>query len=236
MTSGDYEVVQRTDTIDTGTTVRATTVLIDVNRYKNGNVTYDGTSGTKTYAGVSYGGNTAESNTMTLTGIAAGDTVQYLSGGRSEGTAGGAVNNTVNLVGTGAGTLGEVYGGHVGNAANAAGATGNTVNITGGSAQTIYGGYTNGSGKTTGNTVNLGDGTGVTAGADFSNTSIYGGSKADDVTGNTLNVKGKDMTVGAVGNFDVPHERRDPIRRHDAEPQADGRLYCHDRLRAHRRG
>ena len=203
VTSGDYEVVQRTDTIDTGTTVRATTVLIDVNRYKNGNVTYDGTSGTKTYAGVSYGGNTAESNTMTLTGIAAGDTVQYLSGGRSEGTAGGAVNNTVNLVGTGAGTLGEVYGGHVGNAANAAGATGNTVNITGGSAQTIYGGYTNGSGKTTGNTVNLGDGTGVTAGADFSNTSIYGGSKADDVTGNTLNVKGKDMTVGAVGNFDV---------------------------------
>ena len=203
VTSGDYEVVQRTDTTDTGTTVRATTVLIDVNRYKNGNVTYDGTSGTKTYAGVSYGGNTAENNTMTLTGIAAGDTVRYLSGGRSEGTAGGAVNNTVNLVGTGTGTLGEVYGGYVGNAANAAGATGNTVNITGGSAQTIYGGYTNGAGKTTGNTVNLGDGTGFTAGADFSNTSIYGGSKVDDVTGNTLNVKGKDMTVGAVGNFDV---------------------------------
>lgn len=199
VTSGDYEVVQRTDT----NTATANSVLIDVNRYKNGDVTYDGTRDAKTYAGVSYGGNTAENNTITLTGIASGNTVRYLSGGRSEGAAGGAVNNTVNLVGTGAGTLGEVYGGYVGNAANAADATGNTVNLTGGSAQAIYGGYTNGSGKTTGNTVNLGDGTGLAAGADFSNTSIYGGSKADDVTGNTLNVKGKDMTVGTVGNFDV---------------------------------
>ena len=208
VTSGDYEVVQRTDTTDTGTTVRATTVLIDVNRYKNGDVTYDGVNpNAKTYAGVSYGGNTAKDNTITLTGIASGNTVRYLSGGRSEGTAGGAVNNTVNLVSTGAGTLEEVYGGYIGNAANAADATGNTVNIAGGTAQNVYGGYTNGTGKTTGNIVNVGSYTdrrgnlhAYTAGAAVTGT-IYGGNKADDVTGNTLNVRDV-ITAGQIANFE----------------------------------
>ena len=124
--SGDYEVVQRTDT-NTGD---ASSVLIDVNRFRNGAVVYDGVNpNAKTYAGVSYGGNTAEKNIMTLTGIASGNTVDYLSGGRSEGTAGGAVNNTVNPLGTGAGTLKSVYGGYIGKETNAADATGNTVNI-----------------------------------------------------------------------------------------------------------
>ena len=208
VTSGDYEVVQRTDTTDTGTTVRATTVLIDVNRYKNGDVTYDGVNpNAKTYAGVSYGGNTAKDNTITLTGIASGNTVRYLSGGRSEGTAGGAVNNTVNLVSTAAGTLEEVYGGYIGNAANAADATGNTVNIAGGTAQNVYGSYTNGTGKTTGNIVNVGSYTdrrgnlhAYTAGAAVTGT-IYGGSKSDDVTGNTLNVRDV-ITAGQIANFE----------------------------------
>ena len=208
VTSGDYEVVQRTDTTDTGTTVRATTVLIDVNRYKNGDVTYDGVNpNAKTYAGVSYGGNTAKDNTITLTGIASGNTVRYLSGGRLEGSAGGAVNNTVNLVSTGAGTLEEVYGGYIGNAANAADATGNTVNIAGGTAQNVYGGYTNGTGKTTGNIVNVGSYTdrrgnlhAYTAGAAVTGT-IYGGSKSDDVTGNTLNVRDV-ITAGQIANFE----------------------------------
>ena len=201
--SGDYEVVQRTDT-NTG---EANAVLIDVNRFRNGEVVYDGVNpNAKTYAGVSYGGNTAEKNTMTLTGIAAGKTVKYLSGGRSEGAAGGAVNNTVNLVGTGAGTLEEVYGRYIGKTTNSANATGNTVNIACGTAQNIYGGYTNGTGKTTGNIVNIGytdkngafhavaDGTKVTG-------TIYGGSKSDDVTDNTLNVRGA-ITAGQIANFE----------------------------------
>ena len=201
--SGDYEVVQRTDT-NTG---EANAVLIDVNRFKNGDVIYDGVNpNAKTYAGVSYGGNTAEKNIMTLTGIALGNTVDYLSGGRSEGTAGGAVNNTVNLLGTGGGTLKSVYGGYIGKETNAADATGNTVNIAGGTAQNVYGGYTNGTGKTTGNIVNIGytdkngafhavaDGTKVTG-------TIYGGSKSDDVMGNTLNVRGA-ITAGQIANFE----------------------------------
>ena len=199
--SGDYEVVQRTDT-NTG---EANAVLIDVNRFKNGDVIYDGVNpNAKTYAGVSYGGNTAEKNIMTLTGIASGNTVDYLSGGRSEGTAGGAVNNTVNLVGTGAGTLKSVYGGYIGKATNAADATGNTVNIAGGTAQNVYGGYTNGTGKTTGNTVNIGytdekkvfhavaDGTKVIG-------TIYGGNKSAE--GNVLNVRGA-ITAGQIANFE----------------------------------
>ena len=199
--SGDYEVVQRTDT-NTG---EANAVLIDVNRFKNGDVIYDGVNpNAKTYAGVSYGGNTAEKNIMTLTGIASGNTVDYLSGGRSEGTAGGAVNNTVNLVGTGAGTLKSVYGGYIGKATNAADAIGNTVSIAGGTAQNVYGGYTNGTGKTTGNIVNIGytdkngafhavaDGTKVIG-------TIYGGNKSAE--GNVLNVRGA-ITAGQIANFE----------------------------------
>ena len=200
--SGDYEVVQRTDT-NTG---EANAVLIDVNRFRNGEVVYDGVNpNAKTYSGVSYGGNTAEKNTMTLTGIASGKTVKYLSGGRSEGAAGGAVNNTVNLVGTGAGTLEEVYGGYIGKTTNSANATGNTVNIAGGTvAKNIYAGYTNGTGKTTGNTVNIGytdekkvfhavaDGTKVIG-------TIYGGNKSAE--GNVLNVRGA-ITAGQIANFE----------------------------------
>ena len=200
--SGDYEVVQRTDT----NTSEANAVLIDVNRFKNGDVTYhNGDNNAKTYAGVSYGGNTAEGNTFTLKGISEGKTLKYISGGRSEGTAGGAVKNTVNLLDTGKGTLEEVYGGCVGNAANAADATENTVNITGGTAKNVYGGYTSGTGKTTKNTVNIGytDKNGVlhdvADGAKVTDT-IYGGS-GTDVTGNVLNVSGK-LAAGNIKNFE----------------------------------
>jgi|GEM_PF-275840 len=199
--SGDYEVVQRTDT-NTG---EANAVLIDVNRFRNGEVVYDGGNpNAKTYAGVSYGGNTAKGNKFTLKGISEGKTLKYVSGGRSEGTAGGAVKNTVNLLGTGKGTLEEVYGGYVGNAANAADVTENTVNITGGTAKNVYGGYTSGTGKTVKNTVNIGytDDKGVfhdvADGAKVTGT-IYGGNRNAD--GNTLNVRGA-ITAGQIANFE----------------------------------
>lgn len=82
-------------------------------------------------------------------------------------------------------------------------ATGNTFNIYGGTfLGDVYGGYfDHAKGKTTGNTVNIGeDGKGTAAGTRVAGT-IYGGSEADDVTGNTLNVKGS-ITAANIANFD----------------------------------
>ena len=157
-TSGDYEIVQRTDT-NTGT---ASAVLIDANRFRKGSVTYDGVHDAKTYGGISYGGHTTENNAITVTGVAEGKTIKYISGGRTEGSAGDAKNNTVRVESTaykntartaaGTGTIENVYGGFIGSDKNAGCATGNTVDLSGGIVKTIYGGYTRGTGKTTGNT------------------------------------------------------------------------------------
>ena len=201
-TSGDYEIVQRTDT-NTGT---ASAVLIDANRFRKGSVTYDGVHDAKTYGGISYGGHTTEDNAITVTGVAEGKTIKYISGGRTEGSAGDAKNNTVRVESTaykntartaaGTGTIENVYGGFIGSDKNAGCATGNTVTITGGIVKTVYGGYTRGTGKTTGNTVRFTGGT-VTG-------TIYGGSDAKDVKENTLAVSGK-RTAGQIANFEKLH-------------------------------
>ena len=201
-TSGDYEIVQRTDT-NTGT---ASAVLIDANRFRKGSVTYDGVHDAKTYGGISYGGHTTEDNAITVTGVAEGKTIKYISGGRTEGSAGDAKNNTVRVestaykntarTATGTGTIENVYGGFIGSDKNAGCATGNTVTITGGIVKTVYGGYTRGTGKTTGNTVRFTGGT-VTG-------TIYGGSDAKDVKENTLAVSGK-RTAGQIANFEKLH-------------------------------
>ena len=201
-TSGDYEIVQRTDT-NTGT---ASAVLIDANRFRKGSVTYDGVHDAKTYGGISYGGHTTEDNAITVTGVAEGKTIKYISGGRTEGSAGDAKNNTVRVESTaykntvrtaaGTGTIENVYGGFIGSDKNAGCATGNTVDLSGGIVKTVYGGYTRGTGKTTGNTVRFTGGT-VTG-------TIYGGSDAKDVKENTLAVSGK-RTAGQIANFEKLH-------------------------------
>ena len=201
-TSGDYEIVQRTDT-NTGT---ASAVLIDANRFRKGSVTYDGVHDAKTYGGISYGGHTTEDNAITVTGVAEGKTIKYISGGRTEGSAGDAKNNTVRVESTaykntvrtaaGTGTIENVYGGFIGSDKNAGCATGNTVDLSGGIVKTVYGGYTRGTGKTTGNTVRFTGGT-VTG-------TIYGGSDAKDVKENTLVVSGE-RTAGQIANFEKLH-------------------------------
>ena len=201
-TSGDYEIVQRTDT-NTGT---ASAVLIDANRFRKGSVTYDGVHDAKTYGGISYGGHTTEDNAITVTGVAEGKTIKYISGGRTEGSAGDAKNNTVRVESTaykntvrtaaGTGTIENVYGGFIGSDKNAGRATGNTVDLSGGIVKTVYGGYTRGTGKTTGNTVRFTGGT-VTG-------TIYGGSDAKDVKENTLVVSGE-RTAGQIENFEKLH-------------------------------
>ena len=230
--SGDYEVVQRTDT----NTDEANSVLIDVNRFRNGNVTYDGRSAdTKTYSGVSYGGHTTENNTLTVTGLRDGINPTLISGGRTEGSAGSAVNNTVKIQSTAyhnpagsvtEGSIGTVYGGFIGNAANGDATTGNTVEMSGGTVGTIHGGYTKGTGAVTGNTVtfsggatlhelmggfadNAGSAAAVTgntvnlSGGSIGGT-VYGGrtlGTSDAVTGNMLNVTNA-VTAGQIANFE----------------------------------
>ena len=129
-------------------------------------------------------------------------TVEYAVGGQTDGT-GAAKNNTVNL--TGGTVTREIYGGLSYKGA----ATGNTVTISGGTVGSytpadVYGGKkapAAGS-SASNNTVNLGaeDGTYT---ADLTKADIHGDNSTDGaVNNNTLNVRGKNITVNSVDNFD----------------------------------
>ena len=81
-------------------------------------------------------------------------------------------------------------------------ATGNSVTITGGTFGTgmdIYGGSTGGTGAATGNTITLGAND-LAMGGVFLHGG-YGAAASDVMTDNTLNVKGKNITVRGVENF-----------------------------------
>ena len=119
-------------------------------------------------------------------------------GGRSVGT-GDVTGNTVSISGGSALSLIGGYASHTGNA------TGNVVTVTGGTVTGgITGGYAAGTGRTTGNTVNLGDATHTDlVGAVLSGSDVSGGSKADDITDNTLNVAAKNIHVKSLHNFDT---------------------------------
>mgnify|MGYP000859280905 CR=1 FL=1 len=214
-TNGDYETALRTDT-NAGT---ATSVILDYNRFQNHTDAVhdgskdaytmphsDGSTTSELFAGISYAGNTTQNNHLKIKSLK--DDVDAAYGGKTAGTAGASAGNSVTVEGTGAHSLKNVYGGYVENAANTGDATDNTVTFLGGRITgDIYGSYTAGTGATTGNTVNLGDGAAATlaAGTDLSGVTLYGGSNAGDVTGNTLNVKAKDINVKALRNFDALH-------------------------------
>ena len=214
-TNGDYETALRTDT-NAGT---ATSVILDYNRFRNhtdavhdgSNDAYtmphsDGSTTSELFAGISYAGNTTQNNHLKIKSLK--DDVDAAYGGKTAGTAGASAGNSVTVEGTGSHALKNIYGGYVENAANTGDATDNTVTFLGGRITgDIYGSYTTGTGATTGNTVNLGDGAAATlaAGTDLSGVTLYGGSNAGDVTGNTLNVKAKDINVKALRNFDALH-------------------------------
>ena len=200
--AGVYETALYTDS-GTGT---AAEVRYDVNRFKDGVVTYTTTSAGDALGGYSAYGHTTEHNALTVTGVpgAAGAALAAAYGGQTAGETGGSVHNTVTIEGTntvagagaGAGSVTNVYGGAITNAANTGDAVKNTVALHGGTIDTVYGGYTAGTGKTTGNTVEFHGGT-VTG-------TIYGGSNATDVTDNTLDVKGV-RTAGNIKNFEKLH-------------------------------
>ena len=130
--------------------------------------------------------------------VTSGTINSSVEGGRSVGT-GDVTGNTVSI--SGGSTL-SLIGGYASNTGNA---TGNVVTVTGGTVTGgITGGYAAGTGRTTGNTVNLGDGTHTDlTGAVLSGSDVSGGSKADDITDNTLNVAAKNIHVKSLHNFDT---------------------------------
>ena len=130
--------------------------------------------------------------------VTSGTINSSVEGGRSVGT-GDVTGNTVSISG---GSALSLIGGYASNTGNA---TGNVVTVTGGTVTGgITGGYAAGTGRTTGNTVNLGDGTHTDlTGAVLSGSDVSGGSKADDITDNTLNVAAKNIHVKSLHNFDT---------------------------------
>ena len=150
-----------------------------------------------------YGAATDDTNSAaTLRGngvtVTSGTINGSVEGGRSVGT-GDVTGNTVSISGGSALSLIGGYASRTGNA------TGNVVTVTGGTVTgEITGGYAAGTGRTTGNTVNLGDGTHTDlVGAVLSGSDVSGGSKAADVTDNTLNVAAKNIHVKSLNNFDT---------------------------------
>ena len=208
--NGDYETALRTDT-NTGT---ATSVILDYNRFQNNtDAVYDGTKDAYTmphsdgsttselFAGISYAGNTTKNNHLKITNLKGDVDAAY--GGKTASRQGASTGNSVTVTGTGAHALKNVYGGYTGHALSRGPVTGNTVTFVGGRITgDIYGGYSAGSGITTGNTVNLGDGESDWDAASEIAGTVFGGSDAARITGNTLAVKTKNAAVNKVKNFE----------------------------------
>ena len=147
----------------------------------------------------------AKTNKVNISGGTIGNNTAIY-GGYTEGS-GHATDNEVTISD---GTFGNGVAIHGGATAgrDAAGtvtaskATGNTVTITGGTFGTgmdIYGGSTGGTGAATGNTITLGAND-LAMGGVFLHGG-YGAASSDVMTDNTLNVKGKNITVRGVENF-----------------------------------
>ena len=147
----------------------------------------------------------AKTNKVNISGGTIGNNTAIY-GGYTEGS-GHATDNEVTISD---GTFGNGVAIHGGATAgrDAAGtvtaskATGNSVTITGGTFGTgmdIYGGSTDGTGAATGNTITLGADD-LAMGGVFLHGG-YGAASSDVMTDNTLNVKGKNITVRGVENF-----------------------------------
>ena len=147
----------------------------------------------------------AKTNKVNISGGTIGNNTAIY-GGYTEGS-GHATDNEVTISN---GTFGNgvaIHGGatagrDAAGAVTASKATGNIVTITGGTFGTgmdIYGGSTDGTGAATGNTITLGADD-LAMGGVFLHGG-YGAASSDVMTDNTLNVKGKNITVRGVENF-----------------------------------
>lgn len=233
-TNGDYEYSLRTDT----DTAQGKQVLLDYNRFRNGDVKYEATDKTKDqaewFAGLSYGGQTTTHNRLIIDGTLTRSIAAY--GAKTLGTTGGSGGttsndgNTLEIRSTGKNpfSVTEGYGGYIGRSNNAGTVQNNRVLMAGGTAGTLYGGYSKGTGAVTENTVQItggkvtGDvyaGYAATAGQATKNTlilgadngsydatiegKIYGANDTGAGADNTLVVQAGNVSVQQVKNFDT---------------------------------
>ena len=157
-----HESAVQTDT-DSGT---ATSVFMEINRFKNGRVTYDGTGetyaktwGNEIYGGLSHDGHTTTGNQLTVKALRGAGDPSHVFGGKNEGTTGDVTQNTVDIeLAHDADTIAEVYGGQANNVDGAGKVDGNIANMKKGTVNLLYAGYTFGDGAVTNNTVNFSGG------------------------------------------------------------------------------
>ncbi|PPB73761.1 hypothetical protein CDQ80_02340 [Campylobacter hyointestinalis subsp. hyointestinalis] len=160
------------------------------------------------FGGLSRQGN-ANSNTVNISGgtikgevyggysdlgSANGNTVNISDGTINYNVYGGYGSSTnSNIVNITGGTMnGNVFGGR----SNSGSATNNTINISGGTMNgLIYGGYSD-SGSATNNTIN------ISGNPTFGSTTILVGNNKGSGTGNTLNIRTKDIKVKNIENFE----------------------------------
>ena len=160
-TNGDYEYSLRTDTNE----ATGKKVLLDYNRFQNGDVKYEATDATKDqaewFAGLSYGGQTTKHNRLTIDGTLTRSITAY--GAKTLGKTGGSGGTTPNdgntleirSTGTNPFSVTEGYGGYIGRSNNTDTVQNNRVLMAGGTAGTLYGGYSAGTGAVTDNTVQI---------------------------------------------------------------------------------
>lgn len=201
----------------------ANKVLLELNRFRNDEVTHDGTAtpaSAEVYGGYSgYDhtgkdkdghditvGTTTESNILNITGVATGTTLKAY-GGYAGGDQGGAVNNhvNVNIQNTTPGVLDSVYGGYA-SGAHAGVVRGNTATLDSGIiADILAGGYADSTGVdhnevhinggTVGTYIDPSTGSTVTHAA-----KVYGGYGAT-ATDNTVEILAGTLTGNVYGGY-----------------------------------
>ena len=186
LTNGDYEYSMRTNT----NTASAQKLLLDYNRFRNGDVKYEATDKTKDqaewFAGLSYGGQTTTHNRLIIDGTLTRSIRAY--GAKTLGKTGGSGGTTPNdgntleirSTGTNPFSVTEGYGGYIGRSNNDGTVQNNRVLMAGGTAGTLYGGYSAGTGAVTDNTVQ------ITGGKVTGNVFAGWSASAGQVTKNTL--------------------------------------------------
>ena len=179
------------------------------------NVTITGSSMDSVYGGIILGSmygavsgsNTASNNTIVIT---SGTVSNEVYGGYVSVDFGSTAANGNNVTITG-GTTGSVYGGRIFGSMHSAApggsntANNNTIIITSGTVNNeVYGGYVSvdfGSAAAINNTVTIG-GVANVSGAILYGGCISGGIAGDAISGNTLNVMNKNMSVKGIENFE----------------------------------